>query len=205
MRNQTLDYYNSNAADFTAATGDLDFHEIEDLFLTQVREAFPERPEKDLRLLDLGCGSGRDARYFLDRGFAVQAVDGSEAMCRAASEKTGLVVRQLLFEDFHETAAYEGIWACASLLHVPLGDLPAVLDAIEAALVPGGIFYASFKYGSGEREKGGRHFTDMDEAAFDRLAGRLEGMWILRRWLSCDARPDRKDEYWLNILMKKRH
>lgn len=107
--NNTLDYYNLHTADFVNTTQNVDFHEIQELFLSFL-------PAK-AKILDFGCGSGRDTKYFIDNGYEVDAMDGSKELCKAATKYTGIQVHHMLFEDFNASNTYDGIWACASILH----------------------------------------------------------------------------------------
>ena len=104
----TLDYYNQNAQSFATGTVSVDFHETQDRFLKLL--------DKGSLVLDFGCGSGRDTKYFLEQGFYVDATDGSEEMCHIASNYTGIQVRRLLFEELDENKKYDGIWL--SLIHI---------------------------------------------------------------------------------------
>ena len=108
---KTLKYYNENAQSFASGTVSVKFTEVQDKFL--------EKLNPDAYILDFGCGAGRDTKYFLSRGYQVDAVDGSEQLCRIASEYTGIKVRQKLFQELDEKEKYDGIWACASILHLP--------------------------------------------------------------------------------------
>lgn len=117
----------------------------------------------DGSVLDAGCGSGRDAKAFLGRGYRVIAFDASYELVKLAKEHTGLDVQLRTFADVKEQACYDGIWACASLLHVSQAELPAALAGLWNALKPGGAFYLSFKLGTSERLQDGRHFTDVEE------------------------------------------
>ena len=107
MNNKTLDYYNQNAKEFVAGTVAVDFNEIQDRFVEKL---------SGKNVLDFGCGSGRDTKYFLQAGLHVTAIDGSEEMCRCASEYTGIKVQHMLFQELNEKNTYDGIWACASIL-----------------------------------------------------------------------------------------
>ena len=91
---KTLLYYEQNAENFIRETRDVDFSEVQELFLSKL--------EKGALILDFGCGSGRDTKYFSDRGYLVEAVDGSAEMCRAASRYTGIEVKQMLFQELEE-------------------------------------------------------------------------------------------------------
>ena len=123
---KTLKYYNENAQSFASGTVSVKFTEVQDKFL--------EKLNPDAYILDFGCGAGRDTKYFLSRGYQVDAVDGSEQLCRIASEYTGIKVRQMLFQDLKEHEKYDGIWACASILHLPPKVLKEVLDNNDSIL-----------------------------------------------------------------------
>ena len=97
---------------------------------------------------------------------------------------------------------YDGVWACASLLHCARNSLPDVLKRIHAALRRGGVCYMSFKYGTADRVKGGRAFTDLNEEQAQELLDRLNGVKVLKQWITVDQRPDRQEK-WLNVLWKK--
>ena len=200
---KTIEYYNLYAKDYVNTTQSVDFHLIQDRFLSALESAFPEAGTKDIRILDFGCGSGRDSKYFLEKGYEVSALDGSEELCRYAAAYAGIPVRNMRFEDFHEINGYEGIWACASILHLPYKELTEVLSSIYKALVPSGVFYTSFKYGYGEKDRGDRHFTDMTEESFRELLKEVPGFWVLDEWTSGDVRPGREAEGWLNIILQK--
>ena len=152
---KTLKYYNENAQSFASGTVSVKFTEVQDKFL--------EKLNPDAYILDFGCGAGRDTKYFLSRGYQVDAVDGSEQLCRIASEYTGIKVRQMLFQELQEKEMYDGIWACASVLHVPKIELANILQKMCNAVKVGGIIYTSFKYGNFEGERSGRFFCDFTE------------------------------------------
>jgi hypothetical protein len=105
------------------------------------------------------------------------------------------------FEDVDEVEAFDGIWCCASLLHVPLVAMPATLDRLWRGLRPGGTLYVSFKHGTGERAHGGRQFTDANEATLREWFGRWPDADRLEVWLTDDQRPDRT-ERWTTASLK---
>lgn len=194
--NKTIDYYNSNAELFSNDTLEVDFHAIQDEFL----QLLPS----DAHILDLGCGAGRDTKYFLNKGYHVEATDGSEELCEIASKNTGVEVKQSFFQDLKEDEKYDGIWACASLLHLKADELPDVFMRIHNALKKDGIFYVSFKYGQYEGNRNGRYFTDMTEERLHSLLLRTNIFFeLIKEWISEDVRPGRDNEKWLNILMRK--
>lgn len=192
---KTLEYYNVKSDQFTNTTVDLEFSDIQDRFLKYL--------EPGSLILDLGCGPGRDSRYFLSKGFLVEAIDGSEEMVRIARENTGLPVKQMLFNELDETNKYDGVFACASLLHVPSKELPEVIGKVSKALKNNGIFYLSFKYGNFEGYRNDRYFTDYKEDTFAQLMKPFHELVAVDHWISSDARPGRSDEKWLNVIMVK--
>lgn len=187
----TLSFYEQNAAEFFAATVDVDMAELRQRFLAGL-------PAK-ARILDAGCGSGRDAKAFADLGHDVLAFDASEALARMASAHCGFTVAVRDFDSVAEVERYDGIWCCASLLHVLPADMSGVIDRLWRALKPGGAIYFSFKHGLGERVLGGRRFTDADEECVRNWFGHLPELEKLDIWLTDDRRPNRTDR-WTNGL-----
>lgn len=131
------------------------------------------------RILELGCGGGRDAEAMLARGFDVDATDGTEAMAAKAAARLGRPVRVLRFEALDAQGDYDAVWAAASLLHVPRQGLPDILAAIRRALRPGGLHFASYKSGGAEGRDGfGRYFNFLSRE--DLLAAyAASGAWEL--------------------------
>ena len=195
MENPTLSYYDEHSSQFTKDTVNVSFSPIQDHFLQFV-------PDGGL-ILDLGCGSGRDSLYFLKRGYRVEACDGSGEMVRIATDLTGLPVKQMLFSELSGTDRYDGIFACASLLHVPFAELPDILAKIENALKTGGVAYISFKYGDFEGYRNGRYFTDMNEERLAQILPKPEHFKVLDMMITGDVRPGREHEKWLNVLLQK--
>lgn len=195
MRDKTLNYYNTNAYSFVSATLSVDFSQTQDKFLHLLPPT--------AAILDFGCGSGRDTKYFLDAGMQVDATDGSEELCRLASEYTGIPVRQMLFEELDAKAQYDGIWACSSILHLSQESLKDVLKKMIVALKEHGIIYTSFKYGTFEGERNGRFFTDFTEETFRDFVADVDGIRIEEMWITGDVRPGRGDERWLNLILRK--
>ncbi len=112
------------------------------------------------QVLELGCGGGHDSLRLLDRGFDVLPTDGSPEMARQAERRLGRPVRVMRFTELEVAAAFDGVWACASLLHAPRADLVPILQRVHRALRPGGVFFSSFKEGNAEGSDSlGRHFN----------------------------------------------
>ena len=193
---KTLKYYNKNAQSFASGTVSVKFTEVQDKFL--------EKLNLDAYILDFGCGAGRDTKYFLSRGYQIDAIDGSEQLCRIASKYTGIKVRQMLFQELDEKEKYDGIWACASILHLPKKQLREVLENMYAALKSEGWIYTSFKYGKFEGERNGRYFTDFTTDTFKEFIHDMHGLKIEEHWITGDVRPGRGEEKWLNLLLQKK-
>ena len=187
---ETIGYYDSNATDYVADTAGVEFGALQGEFIRRLPEGG--------RVLDLGCGSGRDSLAFLKAGLVVDAVDGSAQMVKAASELTGLPIAHATFSDYEPAGPYDGIWACSSLLHVPAAQLATIIAKYARALAPGGTFYLSFKLGTHDGMRGGRWFTDLDEPALRALIAKVPGLRVDRVDVTVDARPGRSGEKWLN-------
>ena len=190
----TIAYYNAQADAFVTTTVDIDMSALHNRFLAQI-------PTGGL-VLDAGCGAGRDANAFAGRGYAIRAFDASSELAIRASALIGQHVEILRFEDFRQPPIFDGIWACASLLHLPESVIPGCIGRLWAALKPSGAFYLSFKYGQGERTKDGRHFTDATEERLRHWLKDLPEVADLDLWTTDDARPDRQD-IWLNAILRR--
>lgn len=195
MDTSTIDYYNRNYDTFVESTRDVDFSEIQNTFM----DMLPNKAE----ILDFGCGSGRDTKCFLDQGYQVEAIDGSVELCRLASEYTGIEVRDMLFQELDVQEKYDGIWACASILHLSRTELFDVLERMSQALKKNGIIYTSFKYGDFEGLRNGRYFTDFTEETFAVLISGIPSLSVEKQWITGDARTERENEKWLNVILKK--
>ncbi len=190
----TLDYYQRNANVFVEGTLSADMHDAQKRFLNMLKpQAY---------ILDFGCGSGRDAKAFLSRGYRVDAIDGSPELCRIASELIGNPVKQMLFDELSSINQYDGIWACASILHIPKRELVDVLRKISDALKDSGVLYTSFRYGSFEGMRRGRYFIDLTEDTLRKLMEEVPSLQIIDTWITDDVRPGR-EERWLNTLARR--
>ncbi len=191
----SIAYYEAHAQGFFDGTVNLD--------LSALHTRFLERLPAGSHILDAGCGSGRDARAFLEQGYTVTAFDAAPALAELASAHCGLPVAVLQLEEIDWQARFDGIWACASLLHLSLLELPDVLRRLATALKPGGVLFTSFKHGHGEREHGGRRFTDLNETGLANLLQATPYFTVLETWITVDRRPDRPDDRWLNTVLQR--
>lgn len=189
----TLKYYDEHAEEFIARTVDVDMSYVYEPFLALL----PARG----RILDAGCGSGRDVSEFARRGYQVTAFDGSAELARLATQRTGFPILHLAFDAVAWHREFDGVWACASLLHLPHHELPDALGRLVRALKPGGVLFASIKAGAHEGEREGRWFTDTSS---DRMRSLLAsaGLQVERVWETDDARPDRVGTRWVNALAR---
>jgi SAM-dependent methyltransferase len=191
---KTTAYYDAHARQFDERTRAREMDELYDSFLEHV-------PEGGL-ILDAGCGPGRDAVAFAARGYHVTAIDASAAMVALASERLSAPAYHMSFNQLAFDRDFDGIWACASLLHVTRADLPQVMRRLHAALKTGGVMFASFKYGRGEEHREGRWFNDYDESSFDALLQQCAGWRPVRIWQMLEERKDRR-VLWLNALLHR--
>jgi len=195
--NDTIAYYDRNAKEFFLGTVTADMSTLYVPFLEHVPPGG--------KILDAGCGSGRDSLYFLRHGYQVEAFDASAEMCRLASHLIGRTVRQKTFDMVCSVSEFDGIWACAALLHQPRNLMDKVLERFCRALKPGGVLFVSFKLRDGQWEQGGRSFSGYDEKSFRELVEKHGSLAACTIWTSNDVRPERVGEQWLNAILQRVH
>lgn len=198
MTQQNIQYYNSHAKAFFDSTVDVDMQPLYQLFLPYVKVGG--------HILDAGCGSGRDSKAFIAKGFNVTAIDASQALVKQASEYLGFAVEHKTFQQINEQNNYDAIWCCASLLHVPFSELSEVFNRFCEALKPSGVMYVSFKHGEpnlAPREQNGREFTDLNEHGLKALLANNAKLKIINTWITGDRRAGREDEQWFNAILTK--
>lgn len=191
----TLEYYNNNASNFIQSTVNVDFSTFQNEFMWYVKA--------NGNILDLGCGSGRDSKVFLQYGYNVTMIDGSENICNSAKKYTNHDVICSQFQNYYPQNNFDGIWACASLLHLDDNDLKLVLNNTINKLNENGCFYLSFKYGINYGIRNGRFFNDMTEEKFFNLIQEFDKIKIKKYYVTSDVRCGRSDEKWLNIFLEK--
>lgn len=188
-------WYDRRAAAFAAATADLDRAEAHARFLARMPAGG--------RILDAGCGAGRDSAHFLGLGFAVAACDLSPEMARLARERTGLDVRVLDLAEAAWEPEFHGVWAMASLLHLPRTAVGRAAANLARALLPGGALLVSGKHGDREWEKDGIRFSALDRAWLDDFLEKQPGLALRDSWRRPDDRPGREREEWFTFLLER--
>lgn len=196
----TLNYYDKNAVEFACQTVSIDMHDLYELFLNQL----PQRSTQSI--LDVGCGSGRDANYFAKQGYNVTAIDASAELIQWARQhhiSSRITWYDLDFSSIEKHPwknKFTGIWACASLLHVPFLELPFIINSLLETLADEGMMYLSFKYGKVERVDEERFFCDMNESRWKAIVAKIPQVIEYKIWLSADKRSSIENN-WFNITI----
>lgn len=199
----TIAYYDKNAVSFCLATRGAYMSFCRNKFLALLdlsTRNCPNSPSNhNIHILDACCGSGRDSKAFLEAGYEVTSMDASEKICQEAGKFLGRKVLHMSFEEMEFYRQFDGIWACASLLHIPGEAISKVLLRCRRALKQHGVLYASMKYGQGERVEGGRFFRYyMEEEIGQLMAG--SGFAVAELFVTKDVRVGREGERWMNVL-----
>lgn len=191
----TIDYYNENAKEYFDTTIKADMNKAYELFLKNIIQGG--------YILDFGCGSGRDSKYFLDLGYKVDAIDGSSELCKLASNYTGINVKCMDFNDLNEINKYDGVWACSSIIHVDKKELLNVIDKIYLSLKDKGIFYTCFKNGSGEEINNGRYFNYLTKDEFIELIESSKKFKLLSFYQTNSSTNINEEKLWNNFILEK--
>lgn len=196
MNNTTIEYFNEKAEKCFLDAFTITERTNQDHFLSFLKPG--------ARILDFGCGSGRDTAYFREKGFDVTPADGSEGMCRFASEYLKTPVRLLEFNELDEEEAYDGIYASASIMHLEYEKLVEVFPKMIRALKSNGIIYVSFKYGEEDGFLGKRYYCYMNEERFGKMIGQFEALAIEEQGIFGNEHPGQMDFRWLWAILRKK-
>ncbi|MHB8135852.1 MAG: class I SAM-dependent methyltransferase [Anaerolineaceae bacterium] len=194
-KNPNIEFYDNHADEYASQTFLMDMSEVIKEFLTYI--------PKGGTILDAGCGSGRDSLYFLQQGYQVMAFDASIKMTRIARKNTGLAVLNLRFQDMNYDKMFDGVWACASLLHIEKIELNSIFQRIFQSLKQDGIFFSSFKYGTGKLLTKGRSFTMVNEIDLKNILKANPGFELVKTWNNTTT-LGRQSTNWYNIILRKR-
>lgn len=191
----TIDYYDKNAKEYFDITVNANMNKQRNTFLNYM---------KGNKILDFGCGSGRDAKYFKDLGYDVDAIDASKKLSLIATKYCGVNVENISFEDFNKVNYYNGIWACASILHVQRKDMIRILIKIRDSLKEDGVSYISMKDGLAEEiDRNGRYYNYVTYDSFKDSVNQIN-MEIIHydKTSSINNTFERTD--WNNFIIRKR-
>lgn len=194
LASSTDRFYEQHAAEYFERTVTADMAQLYERFLAMVPKAG--------RILDAGCGSGRDLCVFSRRGFRAMGIDASRALVAMAKSHSGAPCAVVRLEEIAYEKCFDGVWACASLLHLPKAMLAPVLQRLRRALVPGGVMFVSVQEGEGERlAPDGRFFAYYRNTEFV-SAVKDAGFVFIDAWGSDDVLPERTAHRWINVLAK---
>ena len=196
--NNTLKKYNENAKEYFEQTKAADMREIYNHFLLML--------PKSACILDFGCGSGRDSKFFLEKGYEVKAIDGSSSLCKLASEYIGQDVECMRFDELSDVSKYDGIWACASLLHVERKELPSIFKKMLLALKDNGVIYASFKKGDQEIIIDDKYYNYVTREILEKILEQIDIKSEIVDYFETETfrTVDRPFSVWENYLIKRK-
>lgn len=192
----TLEYYNKNAKLYFEQTVEGDLEENYNRFLNKI--------PNNSYILDFGCGSGRDSKYFIEKGYKVKAIDGSIEMCKLASRYINQNVECMKFDELNEENTYDAIWACSSILHVEKEELPNILSKMIRALKPNGVIFTAFKKGEGYEIKEGKYYNFLTKEELERICNDInQSVKIVDYFetMSSTKRPEKV--IWSNYILQK--
>lgn len=190
-----IEYYNKYAAKV--------FEDTVEQNMMPIAEEFLKLLEEGDTILDMGCGSGRDSLTFYELGYDVTPLDASEEMCRLAEVHTGLDVLQMTYEEMAFDGAFDGVWACGALIHIPKAELSGILQKVARALDEDGVFYLSMKLGDFEGFQGERYFSCYSEKELCSLLEADGFFQVVKEWVTNDVRSSHPETQWINVLARK--
>jgi SAM-dependent methyltransferase len=239
---ENLYYYEDHAKEYAAKFDDYNVSSFRDRFVEEIEHTSSSRShgsgESITTILDAGCGTGRDTREFVKKGYQVTAVDASPAMLRECKNKlrdarqkpeSPTMLRaaatsqslEMTLDEIPFRNEFDGVWAAASLLHIPDEEIVRTLSKLVHSLKANGILYMSFKYGGGEHEYDARFYSYYSRKRVRSVLRRLRGVDEIDIWLS-DAKgrnlPRARQSWawlqeffnrydrslWLNVMVAKR-
>lgn len=194
----TLKYYNENS--------DIYFEQTINADLSKCYESFEKYLNDNDYILDFGCGSGRDSKHFLEKGYKVKAIDGSIGMCKKAEEYINQKVECMKFEELNDKDKYDGIWACSSILHTEKEQLPSILEKMLIALKDKGVIYTSFKKGNTYEIKENKYYNNTSKEEIEEILNKIDIKTKIIEYYetaSTTKRPGDNQVVWCNYVIKK--
>ena len=194
----SIDYYNRYAVPYYEETVDASMEEVMKPFVELLSEE-----SVNAEVLDLGCGSGRDTLLLEEYGFYVTPMDGSEEMCKLAEVNTDKEVLQMTYDEMEFDDVFDGIWACASLIHLTEDEMRKVMKKLVQALKENGVLYFSVHRGDRDGIYHGRYFHDYNRRELQSLMEEYPELEVVDIWTTQDVRSEKSDKLWLNVLARK--
>lgn len=187
-------YYESNAEHYAAETFSADMSEQYQRFLPLLK--------KGAKILDVGSGSGRDACYFQKHGYQVTALEPSKNLCREIRKVFSGEIICSDIQNYQPKKRYDGIWACASLIHLQEEEILRFFETIDLYLNDNGFVYVSGKNGipTGEVEDG-RFFLEFTEQLVEKILTVNEQLKLEQLWYTEDV-SGRRGFRWLNLIYR---
>ncbi|MCZ8076937.1 MAG: class I SAM-dependent methyltransferase [Paucibacter sp.] len=195
---RTDGFYREGAQSYFEKTIDVQMDHLYRPFLKLVRSSG--------RILDVGCGSGRDVKKFRSLGYEAFGIDQSPELVALASAHIGPYFSIARAETYKGDVPFDAVWACASLLHLPREELLSAIENLASLLNPRGIFFASVQAGTGDGvQADGRRYTYYSAAEFEDTLRRA-GFLVLESWITKDAMRANGPS-WVNVLARldRRH
>ena len=189
--NNNIKYYKEHYLEYYKSTVSLHLQQLDE---------FMQMMEPGGKVIDLGCGSGRDSKELLNNGFEVEMVDGSYRLADLASKYTNHDVICATFQNYTPTGKFQGLWSCSSLLHLDDTEIISLMNRLIDYLEPKSPIYTSFKYGEGIRKENGRHFNYKTEKSMDSLISKIPGLRVVKHYTSEDLRDNKHNE-WLSTFL----
>lgn len=194
----SIDYYNRYAVPYYEETVDASMEEVMKPFVELLSEE-----SENAEVLDLGCGSGRDTLLLEEYGFYVTPMDGSEEMCKLAEVNTDKEVLQMTYDEMEFDDVFDGIWACASLIHLTEDEMRKVMKKLVQALKENGVLYFSVHRGDRDGIYHGLYFHDYNRRELQSLMEEYPELEVVDIWTTQDVRSEKSDKLWLNVLARK--
>lgn len=192
--NETISYYDNNAEEYYRTTVNVDMDALRNKFASLLPDG--------ANVIDMGCGSGRDVRALSDMGFHTVGLDASTELAEMANEKLGVDIIEGDMSKWVSDTPYDGIWCCASIIHLTSEEKKAFFRNLEYNLKEGGIIYISVKEGieEGSDDKG-RYINNSTLGELEQYL--TEAGCVIIETSSTKDRMKR-DTTWLNVIGQKR-